>query len=134
MNLTSNTSTMCPLLTLSSIESIHDLHPFFTTLLLRSNQGTTLHPATSQSQMSQTNDLLLAHNNNSHLTGMSKRTHKNKSKNKNHFSATNSNIKVSTQQPFILNQVGGCSLDELFLNIDSVIANDFLEPLPSTSD
>lgn len=131
---------MCPLLTLSSIESIHDLHPFFTALLLRSNQGTTLHPTTSQSQMAQTNDassisqpISLTGNNNNHISGMSKRTSKNKSKIKNYFSANIFNNNVSTQQPFILNHGGGCSLDELFLNIDSVIANDFLEPLPSAS-
>lgn len=49
----SNATTMTPLLTMSSIESIHDLHPFFASVLSRSNQSTMFTTTTNGQQQQQ---------------------------------------------------------------------------------
>ncbi|KAH9425389.1 Protein dopey-1 [Dermatophagoides pteronyssinus] len=142
--------TMCPLLTMSTIESIHDLHPFFAAVLSRSNQNTMFTTSTQQQQQQHCNQSNFERQPNessstsssSYRRSLENRTHsanasinsqKQQQQSDRRKSSKNNGRRKIVADQLLMNNCGGCSLDELYINIDRIIANDFLEPLPSSS-
>ena len=149
-----------PILTISGIDSIHNLHSFFKALLTRSarssmasehdttcitgNSETTFLNSPNTSQSKPTTPLLFKRNpktqtklksNEKQLRGSGRRVAKRSSK----IFSTNTQSTVFNQRsdkhlntPSI--NFENCSLEELFFNIDRIIANDFLEPLSNDSN
>ena len=167
-------TTVSPILTISSIESVHDLHGFFQALLARSSRSPSTTMITPTGGGTQPTGFNLNSNvapsgqaqqqsatpSNSKQTTpmMFKRNPKRTSKGgraSGKRAAKRGNGKVpstpisTTMSPpsypsnaptnSVNNNTSSmppsnteyCSLDDLFINIDRIIANDFLEPLPS---
>ncbi|KPM03465.1 dopey-1-like protein [Sarcoptes scabiei] len=129
---TKGLSTTSPLLTISSIHSIHDLHPFFLSLYARTKQNSFIESKAERSIKIDRDSLPNAVNFSNSRSKLRKNANRKKSfsANETFFSNEQSSSKRSKSSN---NTGGGCSLDELFINIDRIIANDFLEPLPQNN-
>ena len=110
----------------NQIESVHDLHSFFYALLARSNRTPTVYTPSDVPECDSMNRLFPHRNEASQQGRNSNKVRK--------TSKTSKGNKDERQLPNVESSSGGVSvenvsLEELFMNIDRVIANDFLETL-----
>jgi len=108
-----------PILTKSAIEHVHDLHGVFSALLARSNRTPTVYIPSDAPDAHKTINRLFPQQQQQHRKDGRKPQNKSSS-------LPSKSIHDSSLSGVSVKNV---SLEELFLNIDRIIANDFLETL-----
>lgn len=124
---------MTPLLTMSTIDSIHELHFFFNLLLYQSNRNVTMTnivPIKNNPTKLTPSPLSRAHYNRrqaSRLQYQKQQQQQTQAETKQTKNSTKSPHRPHRTSFELSDRSNICSLEELFINIDRVIANDFLE-------
>src|SRR6218665_1728817 len=127
-------SNSSPFLVTNQIDSVHDLHSFFFALLARSNRTPTVYTP-SDGPETECINRLFPHRAEPTLRKNADGRGRTKLRKNNKLSTNepkNKNSRLNESSAGV--SVENVSLEELFLNIDRIIANDFLETLSTVEN